>query len=346
MVDQQELDWRESIDAETEETDKLLEMAEAAIAESRARRGAAPAKKDVERGPTKTSECLQDWYRRFETEQKDPEAGRLVSTGIDDIDKKLRMRAGEMTILAARPGMGKSALAGQIASFSAARGDNVLFFSLEMSLGQLIGRMISHDGRVNIRGRVGNDDYPKILRSCDRIHQWPMWIDDRAGLGSKQIRSAALKVPKPKLIVVDYIGRMAEDKSAQRHDIAVGNNAKALCDLAKDFGCHVMALCQLNREVEKRNPPRPMLSDLRDSGNLEEHANNVVMIYREGYYKNGVKDKDTGKQVKDNTAEILIEKQRDGERGAVKVAWVGEYQTFAGLDKQTYWNEKGEKDDD
>ena len=339
MSDAQELDWRESLDSESADTDRLLEMAEQAISESRARRGAAPKTKDEEQKPLRVGESLKAWYMNFEAEQKDPDAGRIAVTSLGDLDIKTKLRAGEMTIIAGRPGMGKSVLAVQVAMACARRGDNVALFSLEMSREQLVSRMISSEARVNLRHPVGPSQFSKIAEACNTLNQWPLWIDDRAGINLRQMRAALIQIPKPKLIVVDYIGLMAEDKSASRHDIAVGDNAKGIRALAKDFGAHSLALCQLNRKVEERKPPRPQLSDLRDSGNLEEHADNVWMIYREGYYDHNADD---------TTAEIQIEKQRQGSRGVVKVGWQGKFQTFVNLVREHHdWQRaaSGEEDE-
>jgi replicative DNA helicase len=314
--------YAEMDDKDREETDVLLANIEREIEESRARRGAATATTKAGQTICSMSDALKAWLMAFEAEQKDPDVGRISITGIPDLDAKTKMRAGEITVIAARPGMGKSALAGNIAAANAKRGVNVAVFSLEMSREQLTTRMVSSEGRVNMQGNLGAVQWDKIVRACESLSKFHVWIDDRSAISASQMRKALLTIPAPKLIVVDYLGLMPDGKSAQRHDIAVGDNVKEIRALAKDFGAHAILLCQLSRKVEERKPPRPQLSDLRDSGNIEEHADNVWMIYREGYYDH---------EIPDTTAEIQIEKQRQGARGIAKVAWRGEYQTFSGL---------------
>jgi replicative DNA helicase len=324
-VDANELDWRQALDAQSADTDQLLEIAEQALAESRARRGESKTPSKDQPKPVRLGEDLSRWLNDFEAEQKDPEVGRIAISGIKSLDTKLKMRAGELTIIAARPGMGKSMLASNIAMANAKRGAPVMVFSLEMSKDQWTGRIISSQSGVCLNRQIQDGDWSKLAKACGELHEWQYWIDDRAGLSAKQMRSALFTLPAVRLIVVDYLGLMAEDKNAGRHDIAVGNNAKDLRALAKDYRAHVLCLCQLNRDVEKRKPSIPMLSDLRDSGNLEEHADNVLMIYRDGYYNHDVDD---------DTAQLQIEKQRQGQRGVVKVSWSGKTQTFADLDNE------------
>lgn len=256
----------------------------------------------------------------------DPEGGRLIKTGLHDLDAMLELGTQQLTVLAARPGMGKSALAGNIATHVATEADKpgVAIFSLEMSATALILRMMAH--------RVGKDerDFPELIKSgsghrvaeaanyasCLNLH-----IDDRAGMSVDEMSRSLTKIGKPRLVIVDYLQLSRLDQNLERQDLRIGAVTKALKNLSKVFDCHVLALSQLNRKLEDRNNKRPTLGDLRDSGNIEEDADNVLFIYRPGKYED----------VADTTAEIIIAKQRAGETGSVAVAWRGETKTFSNL---------------
>ena len=276
---------------------------------------------------------LSPWLTEFEAEKMDPEAGVAAKTGIPCVDKKTKLKAGEMTILAARPGMGKSALAGNIAAHCAKHGD-VAMFSLEMTSTAVITRLVTSTAMMHLGGKIKDHQWGRITNSLAKVRNLGLWLDDRAGLSVSEMRAALMRVPKTRLIVVDYLGLMAEDKKSQRHDLAVGGNARDLRALAKDLGAHVIVLCQLNRKVEDRDPPVPGLADLRDSGNLEEHADNVWFIYRPAYYD----------EKADNTAQILIEKQRHGEPHLrIEAKWDGPTQRF--YDEETKYGEPEERID-
>jgi replicative DNA helicase len=160
---------------------------------------------------------------------------------------------------------------------------------------------------------------PVLMDAIDKTHHLDLWIDDRAGIGVSQIRQSLMRLPRVRMVVVDYLQLVATSADIERHDLRVGAITKALKAIAKDLGCHVIALSQLNRRVEERRPPRPQVSDLRDSGNIEEDADNVLMLYRPAYYD---------ARADETEAEIIIGKQRNGPTGAVTVGWSSDRQMF------------------
>lgn len=290
--------------------------------------GVLDAVREVERstagGLEHVRESLKRYMASLHAESDDPEAGVIARTGLRELDAMLRLYAGDMTIIAGRPSMGKSALAGNIARHCAreARGA-VATFSLEMSSESLVERLMQREvgaGRERLleMARAG-----QLASTANKIHQLDLYIDDRPRVGIEEIRRSLRKLSRVRLVVVDYL-QLAQKEAADRHDLAVGDVTKGLKSIAKEFDCHVIALSQLNRGVEKRDSKRPMLSDLRDSGNIEEDADNVLLLFREEYYF-------TGKPEAKGIAEIIVGKQRKGATGVVRVAWRNEAQSFNDL---------------
>jgi replicative DNA helicase len=282
--------------------------------------GAKPKANEIRR----VKDLMAPWFVEFEREKSDPDRGVVAKTGIPTLDKKTKLKAGEMTIIAGRPGMGKSAIAGNVAAYCAKRNNgDVAMFSLEMTSSAVISRLVTSAAGMNIGHEIRDHEWAKIQEAASKISGMSLWIDDRPGMSAHEIRAALMRVPKTRLIVVDYIGLMAKDKRAERHDIAIGELAKDLRALAKDFEAHAIVLCQLNRKVEDRPVPIPALGDLRDSGNLEEHADNVWFVYRQGYY-----DRRKDEKAPDRDAQIIIAKQRHGEVGIADISWDGATQRF------------------
>jgi replicative DNA helicase len=295
-------------------TEEVIARVDEAMATSRRARGSAG-------GLCHVKEPLRGLLAELEAEYANPDGHRIARTGIPDLDDKLELRAGDLTIIAGRPSMGKSALAGNIASECArdvTRGATCLF-SLEMSAVSLVRRMVAGRARVPSRQMVHKIGDPVLMDAIDKTHHLDLWIDDRAGIGVSQIRQSLMRLPRVRMVVVDYLQLVATSADIERHDLRVGAITKALKAIAKDLGCHVIALSQLNRRVEERRPPRPQVSDLRDSGNIEEDADNVLMLYRPAYYD---------ARADETEAEIIIGKQRNGPTGAVTVGWSSDRQMF------------------
>lgn len=272
-------------------------------------------------------EPLRQAYQRIEQMVTDPTAARIAATGLQDLDKMLIMEESGLTVLAARPSMGKSALAGSIARYAAkdsTRG-SVAFFSLEMSTVSLILRMLQCEcglGRDDIRDAR---HLSALASAINEMYKLDLLFDDRSSLSpddmSQSIKASGRKM---RLVVVDYLQLAGLDANLERQDLRIGGVMKGLKRIAKDHRCHVLALAQLNRECEKRSDKRPQLSDLRDSGEIEQDADNVLFLYRDDYYD---------PTAKPGVAEVIVAKQRNGPTGKVEVAWRRKLQQFADLAK-------------
>jgi len=256
-----------------------------------------------------------------------------VTTGFNDLDHKLTgLRPGQLIILAARPGMGKTALALNMAQNAALYGKTgVAVFSLEMTRGELVGRMLTAHAMVDAgRVRTGNldqDEWTRLLDASDELRGTHVFIDDTPALpiGDLRARARKLKADHPSLglIVIDYLQLMRGDDAKAPRIQQVGEISRGLKALAKDLELPVIALSQLNRGVESRQDKRPMLSDLRESGAIEQDADVILFIYRDEYY-----NPDTSEP---GVAEVIIAKQRAGSTGAVKLAFQGRYTRFDDL---------------
>ncbi|MEE9547670.1 MAG: DnaB-like helicase C-terminal domain-containing protein [Hyphomicrobium sp.] len=276
-------------------------------------------------GPQLIKKGIMGTLDELMLERRDPDHARLLRTGIPDLDTALHLRASELTICAGRPSMGKSALAMNIAAFASfgEKGGGVAVFSLEMSTDNLVRRVMAGEGRLKVplMDAVGGT---ALEGACKRMMQMRLYTDDRAALSVDQMSAAARKVPDLRLVIVDYLQLAKTNDKLERQDLRVGHVAEQLKNLAKDHKCHVIALSQLNRKVEERTPPIPVLSDLRDSGKLEEHADNILMLYRPEYYTNSSGDP-LGEP---GFAQIFIKKQRNGELATVPARWLKTAQRF------------------
>jgi len=279
-------------------------------------------RKDKADGLRHVSGPLKELVRKLEAEQKG-EAGMIAAkTGLQAVDQCVRMEPHGLTIIAARPGMGKTAFAGNIVSECAARKDGaVVLFSLEMDAVAIVRRMVAGAAGLPTDKLMSNP--AKLAHAMNQIHGLDFYVDDRPGLSTADIRSALSRMGKISLVLVDYIQLAKMDQKIERHDLRVGQITKDLKAIAKHYNCHVIALSQLNRSVEQNNPPIPRLSNLRDSGNLEEDADIVLMLYRPGYY-----DADAGDE-----ASVYIPKNRNGPTGEAKVFWDAKRQRFHDVER-------------
>lgn len=256
-----------------------------------------------------------------------------ISTGFYDIDKRLSgLNKKKLIILAARPAMGKSALALNIASHVAANHGKVLFFSLEMGKEEIVGRMISSisriDGDLIRKGLVSDNQWPHILRATAAIKGMNLIIDDSSGISLSTI-IARSKVEAIKgelsLIVVDYLQLISA--KAQTREQEVSAISRGLKNLSKELDVPVLVLSQLNRSVENRTDKHPQLADLRESGGLEQDADIVMFIYRDSYYN--------ASSVHGNESEIITAKQRGGPTGIDKLLFQGQFVRFDNLSRNT-----------
>lgn len=290
------------------------------------------------------SGVLEDITRRHEA------GGEIVglSTGFAELDAKTSgLQGGDLVIIAGRPSMGKTAIAINIAENAAVEMDkSVLVFSMEMGKKQLVERSLASIGRIDMKairtGQLTDDDFSKMSFAMGKLFQSKLTIDDRPALSIAQMRARARRVARKNggidLMVVDYIQLASADtmtrKSGNREQ-EVSSISRGLKSLAKEFGCPVIALSQLSRKCEERADKRPMMSDLRESGAIEQDADIILMMYRDEYYNRDSRDK--------GVAEVIIGKQRQGETGVVPLSFVGNHSRFGNLsisDTSEFWSRK------
>ena len=257
-----------------------------------------------------------------------------IPTGFIDLDYKLSgFQPSDFILIAARPSMGKTAFVLNIAQYMAFKKNKaVAIFSLEMSKEQLVNRLFSLESQVDAQSlRTGNmkdSDWEKLIEGAGVIGQSKLIIDDTPGISISELRSKCRKYKLEHGLDIDYLQLMTGSvgKSSESRQQEVSDISRQLKGLARELNVPVVSLSQLSRAVENRPDKRPMLSDLRESGAIEQDADVVMFIYRDEYYN---KDSEFKKQ-----AEIIIAKQRNGPVGTVNLAWLGEYTKFANLSRQ------------
>lgn len=255
-----------------------------------------------------------------------------VGSGFIDLDAKTSgFQKGDMVLIAARPSMGKTTFALNIAEHAALReGKSVVIFSLEMSKEQLAYKLLCSEANVDMlklrTGALDDKDWENIARATGPLSKAKIYIDDTAGVSVMEMRSKCrrLKVEYGiDLILIDYLQLMSGSSSESRQQ-EVSEISRSIKALAKEMECPVIALSQLSRAPEQRADHRPMLSDLRESGSIEQDADLVMFLYRDEYYNKETEDKNVG--------ECIIAKQRNGPVGTVKLAWLGQFSKFGNLD--------------
>ncbi len=256
-------------------------------------------------------------------------------SGFRDIDAITGgFQPGNLVIVAARPAMGKSALVANIAENVAVKKElPVAFFSLEMSEVELAQRFIACRARISgdklRKGQVSEKDWPKVVRAERELSQAPLWFDDSSDLGMLDLRAKARRLHAQEqargglgLVIVDYLQLMRTDDPRANRVEQVAQMSRGLKILARELDVPVLAISQLSRAPEQRHPPKPMLSDLRESGSIEQDADLVAFLYREDYYRD--RDEDP-----DGLAEVIIAKHRNGPIGAPKLVFLDRFPKFA-----------------
>lgn len=260
-----------------------------------------------------------------------------ISTGFDEMDKMTAgLQRGELIIVAGRPSMGKTTLAVNIAENAAiAHKVPTAIFSMEMSAEQLTFRMIGSIGRVNQQklrtGRLGDEDWTRINSAVSMMSSVPVFIDDSAGLSPTEVRARARRLKREHglgMIVIDYLQLMQTSSQSENRATEISEISRSLKALAKELDVPVIALSQLNRSVEQRNDKKPVMSDLRESGAIEQDADLIVFIYREEVYQ-----PDTARK---GVADIIIGKQRNGPVGEFHLTFLGEFTRFENLVAENY----------
>ena len=266
-----------------------------------------------------------------------------VETGFEDLDRLTTgFHKSDLIILAARPAMGKTAMAlNAIWHASGEKKMPVAIFSLEMSKEQLVQRLISQTTRIPAQalrsGNVKAEDWPKLVRGVAEVSRAPIWIDDTAGVTLMEIRAKVRRLASQlnvagemplSLVVVDYLQLMiGQGNRTENRQQEIAEISRGLKVLARDLDVPVLAIAQLSRAVEARHDKRPLLSDLRDSGAIEQDADMVMFLYRDEYYNSDSDDR--------GIAEVIVGKHRNGPTGKVQLAWMEQYTKFASLARRT-----------
>ena len=252
-----------------------------------------------------------------------------LQTGIPELDHYLGgLINSNFVLIASRPGMGKTSIALNIALHATrSSGKSVVFFSLEMSREQLVTRLLSSESRVPasslLMGTLGGDDWSKIGQAAAGLSKMELLFDDNPSISVAEMKAKCRRVQNLGLIVIDYLQLMqgAPGKRFDNRTTEVGDISRSLKIMAKELNVPVLCLSQLSRENEKRKDKRPMLSDLRESGAIEQDADSVIFLYRGDYYDE--------EDALPGEAEIIIAKNRHGETASVKVHWEGQFTTFS-----------------
>ena len=311
---------RESADSILEETEKQLFK----LLQSRGAEDITPIK-----------DVVMEAINRIEAASKQSGSVTGIPTGFTDLDYRTAgLQPSDMILVAARPSMGKTAFALNLAAHAACKKPiTTAIFSLEMSKVQLMNRFLAMESGVsaqNMRtGNLSDGEWEKLVEGAAILGDSGLVIDDTPGISISDMRSKCRKIKLEHdnlgLIIIDYIQLMTSNSRSESRQQEVSEISRSLKALARELNVPVIALSQLSRAVEQRPDHRPMLSDLRESGAIEQDADVVMFLYRDEYYK-----KDTDKP---GVAEVIIAKQRNGPTGTVELAWIGDRQRFANLER-------------
>lgn len=330
----------EMANGKTDDVGSILEFAQQRIM--------AIGERATTREPSKVMDIARDRINVLETMYGGNDDG--LSTGLVDLDERLgKIRPGDVVVIAGRPGMGKSAFAMQLAeSLSTCSGKPALVFSLEMSAGQLVDRIMSNAGRVNLKkfrtASFDDHDWSGLAAAVGHVHEMPLWIDDHSNT-LQQMLSVMRQFKRKNglgVVVIDYLQLVTADADSREQEVAKISRSLKLA--AKSLGIAVLALSQLNRKLEDRGDKRPIMSDLRESGSVEQDADAILMLYRDEVYNPNTSQK--------GTCEVIIRKNRHGETGTVPTVFRSDlvrFENFAGhweqpIDQRTSYQRKNRDD--
>ena len=312
----------------TEDVEDIMDKAERKIFDIMQRKS--------QKGYTPIKDVLVESFTKLEELYNRKQHITGVPTGFVELDYKTAgLHGSELILVAARPAMGKSAFALNIAANAALRGNvPVAIFSLEMSKDQLVNRILCGEAMVDSNkvrtGKLEEDDWVKLAGAIGPLSESEICIDDTPGISIMEIRTKCRKLKMEKnigLVVIDYLQLVqGSNKRSGSREQEISEISRSLKILAKEINVPVIALSQLSRAVEQRPDHRPMLSDLRESGAIEQDADIVMFLYRDDYYNKESEKKDI--------AEVIIAKQRGGSTGTVELLWMGNYTKFVNLEKR------------
>jgi replicative DNA helicase len=290
-------------------------------------------------GAVRVSALLPGLIDKIDEWHSHPDKLRGLATGFTDFDNKTGgLRPGDLIIVAGRPSMGKTTLAVNMAEYAAVSPDSkasVAIFSMEMPAEQLVTRMLASIGHVPLNsirsGRISDDDWVRITAATGQLSEARIFIDESPALTPTDLRARARRLKREHgldLVVVDYLQLMQVPGTKENRATEIAEISRGLKSLAKELSVPVIALSQLNRAVEQRNEKKPVMSDLRESGSLEQDADMILLIYRDEVY-----DKNTTKK---GMAEIDLAKHRNGETGTFLLTFQGQYTRFVNYAPDTY----------
>ncbi len=259
-------------------------------------------------------------------------------TGFSALDRALvQMGQGDLVLVGARPGMGKTSFVMNIAVNVAKQKKTVCVFSLEMPGEQLVTRMLSSEALVDSyalrSGEIKADDWPRLATAAGELAGCDILIDDTSAITITDMKSKLRRVKNLGLVVIDYLQLMQSGRNIDNRALELGEISRNLKIMAKDFGIPILCCVQLSRNTEGRQVKKPMLSDIRESGSIEQDADIVMFLYREEYYQNQSDAKTVEQEA--NTAEVIIAKNRHGAQGTVKMGWIGQFTKFRTLDEES-----------
>lgn len=313
----------------TEKAEAVLELAEKSIFDI--------SQKKNRDGFSSIKEILIETYEEIEKAYESDEAITGLSTGFRDLDFKTSgLQRSDLILVAARPSMGKTAFSLNLCQNVATQNDgaSVAVFSLEMAKAQLVQRMLATQAGVGL-GKIRNgdltpDDWTKLASASAPLSKAQVFIDDTPGITVMEMRAKCRRLKMEQgldLIMIDYLQLMSGGGKQESRQQEISEISRGLKGLAREMDCPVIALSQLSRAPELRADHRPILSDLRESGAIEQDADIVMFLYRDEYYFNDSEKKGIG--------EIIIAKQRNGETGTVELAWLGDLVKFVNLERET-----------
>jgi len=287
------------------------------------------------KGYTPIKDILIDSFTQLENLYNQKGSITGVPSGFVELDRKTAgLHGSELILIAARPAMGKTAFALNIGTYAATRaGCPVAIFSLEMSKEQLANRILCSEALVDSNkvrtGELEDEEWGKLAQTSGELSTAEIYVDDTPGISVMEIRAKCRKLKLEKnigLVIIDYLQLIqGSGKRGASREQEIAEISRSLKILAKELNVPVIALSQLSRAVEGRPDHRPMLSDLRESGSIEQDADIVMFLYRDDYYNENSEKK--------NIAEVIIAKQRSGSTGTVELAWLGSYTKFANLER-------------
>ena len=281
-------------------------------------------------------EVLTEVYAHLKSMVTDPSANQGTSTGFRSLDRVLAgMGNSDLVIVGARPGMGKTSFCLNIGTNVAkATKKAVAIFSLEMSAEQLVNRVIASEAMVNSyalrTGELKPEDWEHIAQAASGLSGCDILIDDTPGISVTAMKAKLRRVNNLGLVVIDYLQLMQSDKKIENRTQEVSEISRSLKILAKELNVPVICCSQLSRGTEQRTSKKPMISDLRESGSIEQDADVIIFLYRDEYYKEAGAD-NVSPDTEQNIAEIIVAKNRHGSTDTVKVGWNGQYTQFREL---------------